>query len=61
MAAFIMKDIIDHKKDDTAILLSDATDTTENGQTRNKRTTKGWKFCIQWNDEKTEWIKLQDL
>jgi len=59
--SFIMKDIIDHKKDDTAVAKSDATYTTPNGQTRNKKTTKGWKFCIQWNDGTTEWLKLKDL
>ena len=60
-SAFVMKDIIDHKKDDTAVPMSEATFTTKSGQTRNKKTTKGWKFCIQWNDGKCEWVKLKDL
>ena len=41
--------------------MSEATFTTKSGQTRNKKTTKGWKFCIQWNDGKCEWVKLKDL
>ena len=49
------------RKDDTAVPMSEATFTTKSGQTRNKKTTKGWKFCIQWNDGKCEWVKLKDL
>jgi hypothetical protein len=53
----VMDEIIDHKRDGSAI-------TKENGKDRSgkpKKTTRGWKLCIQWKDESTSWVDLKDV
>ena len=56
----VISEIIDHRKDNTAVRADDAT-ITRNGRTYPKRTTKGWQLCIQWNDGSTSWESLKDL
>ena len=57
----LIDDIIDHKTDETAISLSEGTFLTASGTRRQKRTTRGWSFCVQWTDRSTDWIPLKDL
>jgi hypothetical protein len=59
---YLLKEIIDHKKDETAIKLDDAYIThKKTGKKRLTQTTKGWQMCIKWNDESTCWVPLKDL
>ena len=52
---------MDHKKDSTAIPMSEGTVTSVNGTKRNKVTTSGWQLLILWKDGSTSWEKLKNL
>jgi len=56
----LMEAIIDHKKDGNAV--EDADRYVYNrGRRYHKKTTAGWKLCVQWKGGLTSWIKLADL
>ena len=57
----IMKDIVDHKKYHTAILISEGKSHSYNGIESPKVTTRGWKVLVEWRDVQTSWIDLKDL
>jgi len=50
---YMLNEIVDHKKDSTAVSKEDGTITTKAGRKLPKRTTKGWQFLCQWNDGTT--------
>jgi hypothetical protein len=52
--------IIDHKKDGSAIAADDGLVMVGNRLVP-RRTTKGWKLCVQWKDGSTCWESLRDL
>ena len=56
----IMDEIVDHEKDGSAVAADDQC-ITVNGRQHSHKTTKGWKFCIQWMDGSTSWEALKDL
>ena len=57
----MLDEIIDHKKDPIAIGIDDGYIVKPNGQKVLKKTTKGWKICVQWRDGSTTWVPLKDL
>jgi Reverse transcriptase (RNA-dependent DNA polymerase) len=57
----IMKEISDHKKDGSATSKDDAFTIGKNGNQTPRRTTRGWKLCVQWKDGSTSWESLKDL
>jgi hypothetical protein len=57
----IIKDIIGHRKDETAITKEKAVLKSKNGNKVPMRTTKGWWFLVECNDGSTEWVNLKDL
>ena len=57
---FEVDDIVDHKRDGTAIRADDGF-TMLRGRRIPKRTTKGWQLCIQWKDGSTSWEDLKDV
>ena len=56
----IIDQIIDHKKDGSAITSSNGT-IMLNGREHKKRTTRGWSLCVQWKDGSSSWEHLKDL
>lgn len=56
----LMDEIIDHKKDDSAIPISECT-FIRNNSVKKKRTTRGWKLLVQWKDGTTSWVRLADM
>ena len=56
-----MKEIVEHKKDHTAILISEGKSRRYNGIESPKVITRGWKLLVKWRDGKTSWIDLKDL
>ena len=59
---FAMKEIIDHRTDESAVKMDDAYIVHhQTGKKRLKRTTQGWQLCVKWNDESTTWVPLKDL
>ena len=57
----LMNEIIDHKKDNSALTISQGYITSKNGNKTPKRTTRGWKFLVEWKDGSLDWIPLKDL
>jgi len=58
---YMLNEIVDHKKDSTAVSKEDGCITTKAGRKLLKRTTKGWQFLCQWNDWTTSWHPLKDV
>ena len=56
----LIDEIIGHEKDSSAVPTSEAT-IIVNGRQHPKRTTRGWRLCIQWKDRTTSWERLKDL
>jgi hypothetical protein len=57
----LMKEISDHRKDDTAVPISDGWIRMNNGREVRKRTTRGWKLLVEWKEGGSDWIDLKDL
>jgi len=57
----LLHEIMDHKKDGTAIDIADGMITSANGNVKPKVTTAGWWLLVMWKDQSTMWIKLKDL
>ena len=57
----ILDDIINHMKDGSAIEKNDGYWILHNGNKLPKKSTRGWKLCIQWKDKWTDWISLAEL
>ena len=55
----LIKEIIEHKRDNTAIPKEAGTFTLK-GRTHQKKTTRGWSLCILWKDSSTSWEPLKD-
>lgn len=57
----VMKDIIDHEALEDAMTREDSEFRGKNGTIQHKRTTKGWRFLIEWKDGTSSWIKMKEL
>ena len=56
----LLKGIVDWEKDDTAVDRKDMY--IQHGTNRHlRKTTKGWKLCIEWKDGTTTWERLANL
>jgi hypothetical protein len=58
----IFDEIIDHKKDNSAVTIENMYLPSGDGSNpKLRRTTIGWKLCVQWKDGTTSWIPLKEL
>ena len=58
----ILSEMIDHKKDGSAIRKEDGYIKSNNGSTpKPKITTRGWKLLVEWKDGSIDWVPLKDL
>ena len=51
----------DYQKGDSALAKTDQIAYKADGRTFMRRSTKGWKLCVQWKDGSTSWEKLSDM
>ena len=56
----LLKSIIDHKKDGTAVPMSDKF-IELNGRKTIRKSTRGWYLCVQWRDGTTTWETMASL
>ena len=49
----IMREIVDHKKDQKAVPISEGKSGSYNGNESPKVTTPGWKLLFEWRDGQT--------
>jgi hypothetical protein len=57
----LLDEIMDHKKDDTAIDIVNGTVTLANGNMKPKITTQEWQLLVLWKYKSMSWVKLKDL
>ena len=57
----LLDDIVDHRKDRTAVEKNDAFLQMANGVKRRKETTRGWQLLCQWKDGSANWVALKDV
>ena len=57
----IFEDIVDHKKDETAVTKADRHLVTKRRKRRSRQTTVVWKLLVAWKDGTTTWVPLKDL
>ena len=57
----LLQEITDHKKDNSAIPISEGTIQNSSGTLKPKVTTRGWFLLVQWRGSSTSWEKLADL
>jgi hypothetical protein len=57
----LLDEIMDHKKDDTAIDIANGIVTSSSGNVKPKITTQGWQLLMLWEDKSMSWVKLKDL
>ena len=55
------KDIIDHRKDKSAVSIENGFITQSNGNKKCKLTTRGWQVLVEWRDETTTWMDMKDV
>ena len=58
---YLFDSIVDHRRLDSALALTDQTRIQTNGRAYKTRSTIGWQLCCQWKDGSTSWIDLKDL
>jgi hypothetical protein len=54
----LMKEVIDYRKDDSAVPLEDKYLTARSGQRRLRKTTQGWEVLVAWKDGTESWERL---
>jgi hypothetical protein len=57
----LLEEISDHKRDQSAISIDEGFMTSRNGNKVRKKTTRGWKFKVEWKDGSSSWIPLNEL
>ena len=57
----LMAEISDHRKDRTAIPISNGMMRSRNGNMVPKKTTRGWELLVEWKDGSSSWVPLKDL
>ena len=57
----LMKEISDHRKDETAIPISEGWLTMPNGRKVRRKSTQGWQLLVEWKEGGSDWITLKDL
>ena len=58
---YFLDNIIDHRRNATALDKEDAFITMSNGVKRRRQTTQGWQLLCQWRDGSTTWVALKDM
>lgn len=56
-----LRDIIDHKKDASAVRHEDGFVVSDSGNIHHVITTKGWYINVRWSDQSTSWVTLASL
>ena len=57
----LLKDITDHRKDCSAISISDSINRSHNGNMITKKTTQGWDLLVECKDGSSSWISFKYL
>eukprot|EP00957_Ditylum_brightwellii_P164893 12554254-Ditylum_brightwellii.AAC.1 len=58
---WVLCEITDHRKDESAISIANGMMRSANGQMKPNIIIRGWELLVQFKDEGLEWVKLKDL
>ena len=53
--------IVDHRKNDNAMTISEQKFVDFRGKQQYKRSTKGWEVCVIWKNGSTTWKNISDF
>ena len=56
----LLAGIVDHRKDESAMTRADMY-IRKGSNIHVRKSTKGWKLCVEWKDGSTSWERLADL
>ena len=54
------KEILDHKSDETAVVMTDLEEISD-GHHKPSKTTRGWLINVEMADDSTHWVNLSDV
>lgn len=57
----LLLEIVDHKKDGSALTKEEGFLVTKSNRKVRKRTTRGWKLLVMWKSGTTDWIPVSQL
>lgn len=57
----LMDEIVDHRRDGSAVSMENGTFTTSSGNERKKITTAGWHITVSWKNGETSEVPLKDI
>ena len=57
----LLDEIVDYRKDETAVDMDDAFVEDRYGKKTRRITTKGWSFLVNWKDGSQSWVPLKDI
>ena len=57
----MLKEIVSHRKNNSAIEVKDGFITSRNGNKIPKRTTQGWEIAVEWRGGDVTWLPLKDV
>ncbi len=57
----VLQEISDHRKDGSAIPISEGMFRTRSGAQVPKKTTRGWELKVEWKDGTSDWVPLREL
>ena len=57
----MLKEIVDHKRDNSALSGEEGYTLSYNGNKVLKKSTKGWYVLVEWKDGTTNWIAVKDM
>ena len=57
----VFREIVDHRKDNRALSMSDGFVSGPNGERKPKKTTIGWQLEVEFADGSTEWVPLKEI
>ena len=57
----LLNEIMDHKKDGSAIPISNGFIISKSGNKTPKKTTRGWHLLVEWKDGSMDWVSLKSL
>ena len=57
----VMREITDHRKENTAVDITNGYTTTKRGKRVPKTTTWGWQLLCLWRDGSSDWVDLKYL
>ena len=57
----VFTEIVDHRKDNSAVSIADGFEQGAHGHRKPKKTTRGWDLLVEFVDGSTDWVPLKEV